>query len=91
MTQLDTTAAAYALADRAVISDIECNCIGVRQPHDPARWYDTRPLLDPREYPDPLLEMNRQALDYADARGLITRHHDAAHMVRINPIPEPKP
>jgi hypothetical protein len=76
---------ALQLADRACISDIESEAVldHVQQPGN-IRWLDTRPMLDPREMPDDFIEMNRQALGYAEARGLIARF-DAEHpyVVRI--------
>lgn len=69
------------IADRAAVADIESNA--------PAtvlytqRWYDVRPLLDEREYSAPCVDMNRESLDYALMRGLIARHPEHAHLVRI--------
>jgi hypothetical protein len=63
-------ALALLLADRAVISDIECQ--GVRDPDDRA-VYDLRPMFDEREAPPDFIEMSRQAVLYAVWRGLIAR------------------
>jgi hypothetical protein len=75
-------ALAHQLADRACIADIETEAIAHtdEQGH---KWHDTRPMLDPREMPDDFIEMNRQALDYAHERGLISPHPQHAHLVRI--------
>jgi hypothetical protein len=75
---------ACVIADRAVIADIECECTCI-DPGPGGGWWDTRVMLDPRELCDDLVEMNRQALQYAQQRGLITAHHDLPHLVRINP------
>jgi hypothetical protein len=72
---------ALLIADRAVISDIETECV-VEVLHW-QRWYDTRPMLDPRERPDDLIEMARQAIEYAVRRGLVERHHAHAYLVRV--------
>ena len=75
-------ALAHQLADRACISDIETEAIAHTDEHG-RKWHDTRPMLDPREMPDDFIEMNRQALDYAHQRGLISPHPQHAHLVRI--------
>jgi hypothetical protein len=81
---IDVDIVAHRLAEAYVVSDIESAC--TRTPDEQRRWWwDTRVMLDPREQPDDVLEMNRQALDYAAERGLITRHPDKPHMVRITP------
>lgn len=73
---------AHQLADRAVVSDIESEAI--RQTDEHGRtWHDTRPMLDERELPPDFVEMNRQALDYAHQRGLVSPHPQHAHLVRI--------
>lgn len=72
---------AMQIADRAVIADIECD--GVSEQLDGRRWYDTRPMLDPREQPADNVEMARQAIDYALGRGLAVRHPDHPHLLRI--------
>jgi hypothetical protein len=73
---------AHTLADRTVISDIETEGVAQTDEHG-RKWYDTRPMLDPRELPDDCVEMNRQALDYAHQRGLVSPHPSHAHLVRI--------
>jgi hypothetical protein len=74
MTPAQQDKLAHRLAEAYVVSDIESAC--TRTPDDQRRWWwDTRVMLD----------MNRQALDYAAERGLITRHPDKPHMVRITP------
>lgn len=73
------------IADRAVVSDIELCAPWV--PGEHYRWYDTRPMLDDREYSPPVIDMNAQALDYALMRGLIERHAGEPHLVRITRQP----
>lgn len=75
---------AHRIADRAVVADIESECHAVPDEHG-VGWWDTRTMLDPREMPDDFIEMARQTLAYADARGLIYRHPAQQHLVRINP------
>jgi hypothetical protein len=71
------------LADASVIADIESTCDRILIAG--TYWWDTRVMLDPREQCDDMLEMNRQALRYAQWRGLITPDPDAPHLVRIHP------
>lgn len=73
---------AHTLADRAVISDIECEGIAETDAQG-RKWYDTRPMIDPREQPDDAIEMALQALSYAHERGLIGPHPMHSHLVRI--------
>ena len=73
---------AHRLADRAVVSDIESEAHGQTDAQG-RRWYDTRPMLDQREMGPDFVEMNRQALDYARQRGLVSPHPEHAHLVRI--------
>lgn len=73
---------AHQLADRAVICDIESEGHAQTDEHG-RRWYDTRPMLDEREFPPDFVEMNRQALLYAHERGLVTTHPQQAHLVRL--------
>jgi hypothetical protein len=82
MNPIQVAELAHQIADRAVICDIESE--GIRQTDEQGRrWYDTRPLLDPREQPDDCIEMFRQALAYAHERGLISPHPQHAHLVRF--------
>lgn len=81
-----TTAAAdpvaHNLAAQAVVCDIESNCLHVDL-GDGQRWYDTRPMLDPREQPDDVIEMTTQALQWADRHAVITRHPAQPWLVRV--------
>lgn len=69
------------LADRATVSDIECEGIPVEE--DGQRWYDVRPMLDEHEHSAPVIDMATEALQYALMRGLIQRHPRMQHLVRI--------
>ena len=72
------------IADQEAVSAIETNCIAARQPGDRTRWFDTRSMLDAREFAPQVIDMHLVRLQYAMARGLITPHPDAPHMVRIS-------
>ena len=76
---------AFELANDYVICDIECNCTATTVAGSSARWYDTCSMLDSNELSDQAVDMNRQALAYADEAGLIERHRIAPHLVRIVP------
>lgn len=84
MTPIQRAALAHRIADRAVICDIETECLVVCD-ETGRGWWDTRVMLDPHELCDESIDMNRQALDYALQRGLVHAHPDHAHLVRINP------
>jgi hypothetical protein len=76
---------AMRLADACVIADIECGGIPVGTDMGGLKLYDLRPMVDPREMPDTVVDMNRQAIDWALQRGLITRHTLRAGLtVRLN-------
>ncbi len=72
-------ASALAIADRAVIADIETEGISWGRKGD--RIYDIRPLIDEREHSHETIDMAEQALGYAVARGLIV--FERTHLARI--------
>lgn len=74
-------ASATAIADRAVIADIETEGDLVGAPED--RCYDIRPLIDEREHSEATLDMVSQALAYAIARGLIVFDRGQPWLARI--------
>ena len=71
-----------AIGNAAVISTLECE--GVRE-HlaEPGRWYDTRPMVDPREHDSPVIDMAAEAISYGEAAGLLRRHSVLRHLVCI--------
>jgi hypothetical protein len=72
---------AFTLADMYVVADVETNCVDTVV--DGVRHYDSRPWLDPREQPSEFIDMATAAIDYALQRGLITRHLQQPHMLRV--------
>lgn len=76
---------ALDIADRAVVADIELFGVIAQRLQDGRPVYDTRPMLDPREHSDQVLEMARQALAYARDRGLVTELPGQPHLLAINP------
>ena len=73
---------ALTLADRACIADIESEGFPERDAEG-RLWHDVRPLLDDREHAQVFVDMAREALDYAQLRGLVEVHPKAAGLVRI--------
>jgi hypothetical protein len=73
------------IADEAAIADIETACPQGQARDDvyELRWRDTRPMLDPREAPNAVLDMAERTLMYAEWRGLIVRCPGHPHLVRI--------
>lgn len=87
MTPLDSATLEWLqqrIADRAVICDIECESIAEDDDHG-RRWYDVRPMLDEREHAPEFIDMAREAINYAIARGLVARHGEWPHLLRILP------
>lgn len=73
--------AAMRIAREAVVADIQCNAHHITI--DGAVWWDTRPMLDPREHAPQSLDMALQALDFAVLAGLATRHQDKPYLLHI--------
>lgn len=65
------------IADRAVVADLE------DLPLEPDGYRDTRPLLSPHEHCPEFIDMNTQALAYADLRRLIQRDPHYHYRIRI--------
>lgn len=73
--------AAMRIARQAVVADIECNATRIKL--EDAVWWDTRPMLDPREHAPESLDMALQALDFAVLSGLAVRHQDKPYLLRV--------
>lgn len=80
------------LANAAVLSDIRRHCVRVDLPAAPysGEWFDTRPMLDPREHRPQNVDMATTALQWANDTGLVHRHPLHAHLVCV-PHCAPKP
>jgi hypothetical protein len=76
-----------SIANRAVVADIETECVAVDL-GDGHRWYDTRPMLDPREHAPDVIDMASEALQWAESSALVQRHSEQRHLVRIVPLPQ---
>lgn len=72
---------AYAIADAAVLADIETE--GVPHQRDGCNWHDVLAMLCVEECGAAQVDMFTQALQYACDRGLIYVHPQAPHLVRI--------
>jgi hypothetical protein len=68
---------AFAIADAAVVSDVETNAVLVGGLSDGRRLYDVRPMLDPREQPPEVIDMAQQAVNYGLARGILAQTEQA--------------
>jgi hypothetical protein len=73
-----------AIGNQAVIETVECEAVRVQLP-EPGRWYDTRPMLDPREHAPQVIDMAAEALSYGETAGLLRRHTAHRHLVCIVP------
>ena len=73
---------ALRIAKLAVVSDVKCGapCVTLG---DGVRWYDTRPMLDPREQPPEWIDMASQAIAFGLASNALAQHPGQAHLVRI--------
>jgi hypothetical protein len=74
---------ADVLADMYVVSDIEVLCPNLRLPDDTRRWYDSRPMLDPREHSQEVIDMATLAIEHGLERGLLQRHPQQAHLLNV--------
>jgi hypothetical protein len=83
MTPIQAAELAHQIADRACIADIETEAVPTCV--DGMGWLDVRCMLDRREMCDQAVEMNTQALSYAQWRGLFVCHPDHPYLVRIKP------
>jgi len=75
------SAQAFHIADRAVVCDIESECPSVAR--DGWMWRDLQPMLDANEHAPEVIDMARQAIDYALHRGLLIKHPTARHLARL--------
>jgi hypothetical protein len=75
---------AMQIADAAVVTLIEIECRFETHPSG-TRWYDTRPLLDVREFSGPLVDLHQQHITHGVERQLLIRHPapDLTHLVRV--------
>jgi hypothetical protein len=67
--RIDMAVAERRLAEAAVVADIETNGLHARDLGQ--RVWDVRAMTDPREHCPQVVDMTRQALAYAEWRGLI--------------------
>lgn len=72
---------AVSIADRSVVCDIESNCPVFYRMPDGRKVYDTRPMVDEREHAPQIVDMARQALEYARRRHLVWSPPGSEHLV----------
>ena len=65
------------IARAAVVADIQSEC--TRETISGEHWWDTRPMLDPREHAPDVVDMARDALDYALDTAIVRRHPHQPH------------
>jgi hypothetical protein len=82
-----TLTRALLIADRAVVCDIECH--GLRVPRAPGLVYDVSAMVSTDEQCPESLDLNTQALDYAEARRLITRRPQPGGGLHVQLHPQP--
>ena len=80
---------AVRIANESTLQLIRDDCTLSHEGEDGTLWYDTSPLLDPREYSAPVIDMHRQVLAYGEEQQLFTRHPaaDMSHLVRLQRRP----
>ena len=74
-------AQARRLAALYVVADIESNA--ERTVLGGWVWWDTAPMLSAHEHCPQIIDMARQAIDYALATGLAMRHPTQPHLLHI--------
>lgn len=78
-------ATAVAIADRAVVADIECEGIRTDDAATGCTWLDISSMVNEQEHAPACIDMNREALAWAFARELIQQHPTRRHLVRVVP------
>lgn len=76
-------ALAHRLAERAVAADVELHAAAAST-DDGRKWYDTRPMVDPREHCPECVDMAREALEYGLKCGVLIQHQTFAWLVRVD-------
>lgn len=76
---------AFSIANRAVLEDLDDYAVPatIEWAGIPAKCFDTRPMLDPREHAPEAIDMATEALGFAERSGLIERHPQHRYLVRI--------
>lgn len=56
---------------------------------DGRTWFDVRPLIDPRERSSHQIDIATEAIELGAATGLLARHPEHPHLVRMLPRSAP--
>jgi hypothetical protein len=56
---------------------------GVQVDMPDGAWFDIRPMLDPREQSTEAIDKVVEVLSYGESVGLLRRHHDHRHLLRV--------
>jgi hypothetical protein len=79
--QANLVAQAFAIANIAVIADIECYCTSTVL--GDSTWWDIRPFIDARENCNEMIDMAQEAIDYALQAGLAVQHPEKPYLLRM--------
>ncbi len=74
-----------AIGNQAVIDTVRTEAVRVNLP-EPGDWFDTRPMLDPREHAPENINSAAEALSYGESAGLLRRHPVQRHLVCLVPL-----
>lgn len=77
------------LAIHSVVAELETSGTREHLPDEPGRWYDTRPMLDPREHSGQVIDMAMELISFGEAVGALHRHPQRRHLVRVLVAAEP--
>ena len=66
-----------------VISEIQTGAYRVRRAGGDVTWWDTQPMLDPREHSPEVLDMNHLYIQHGLDAGVLVRHPHQPYWVRI--------
>lgn len=72
---------AFDLANAAVIADVQSACPCVKL--DGLTWWDSRPMVDPREHPPAVIELAQAALQFGLTTGLLGVHPQRPYLLHI--------
>lgn len=70
-----------ALLRKYIVTDVETTAVRVHAMG--SRWYDTRPMTDPREQPQEFVDLAVEALAVGQSIGALFPHPDKPHLVRV--------
>ena len=78
----DLHARACALADRWAVAELEVGCASVFLPSG-GGWLAVEPMLDQNRFGPEELAINREAIVWCLARGLVVQHPELPHLMQV--------